>query len=158
MDRGWQFRLLIMSNYKLYSVISSNYRLNIRAALISNRYPLNTREVTHISSLSVISGELIEVPTYLDSFNMSTLSIVSGDLRLFEFPVITEDVIISSLGISSGTLNAVITQPADQKQDVVISSLSIASGNLQLVVVEVLNQIEQSINMSNLSLVSGTLI
>lgn len=158
MDRGWQFRLLIMSNYKLYSVISSGYRLNVRAALISNRYPLNTREITNISSLSVTSGELTLVPTYKDSFNMSALSVVSGDLRLFEFPIIREEAVISPLGISSGTLNAVITQPADQKQDIIISNLSIASGNLQLVVVEVLNQTEQSINLSNLSLVSGTLI
>lgn len=159
MDRGWQFRLLIMSNYKLYSVINSGYRLNVRAALISNRYPLNSKDITYISPLSVVSGELKDVPVYKDELNISALSVISGLLEVFEFPIMIDTVSISPLSIVSGTLNTAVVHPSNQiEQSISISNLNVVSGTLRVVVVDVPNQIEQSIAVSNLSVISGTLI
>lgn len=149
-----------MNDHKLYSVIGGSFRTTLRAALISRLYPYVGSDIVTANPLTVVSASMQDaiVDEVIESVNVSSLGIISGSLDTFEFPVNQLFVNISTLGIISGELSVVIVSPSTPTTDIVnISPLGIISGTLDVVTISADAPIEM-VNISNLSIISGSLL
>lgn len=149
-----------MNDHKLYSVIGGGYRNILRAALISRLYPFTSSDIVYANPLTVVSLSMQDalLADATDTVNISSLGIVSGELTTVEVSrTYQEYVYVSNLNIVSGELKEVVVSPANPTTDIVaVNPLQIVNGELRVVVVPVEPSIE-TVNVSSLNIISGSL-
>lgn len=148
-----------MINQKFFTVLGGSSRTVVRAALLTEIYPINVAEdVVRVSNPVVLEGRIFGALIQEEQFNMSTPAIISAAYK--EVGVIERTglsgITISVPSIIAGSLQEIVKRVGIEESSLVVTLPLVLSGSLDAIVIG-LSESSDIISVSGASVLSGSL-
>lgn len=148
-----------MINQKFFTVLGGSSRTVVRAALLTEIYPINIGgDTATVGSVSILEGRIFGALNNTENFSMSVPAIIAGTMK--EVGLVqrtgTSGLSISVPAIIAGSMVELVKR-VDIVEDTLVTSLpSVLSGNLQVIVIN-LSESSDTVSVTQASVLAGSL-
>lgn len=147
-----------MINQKLFTIIGQGSRTTVRAALLSEMYPLEGgHDFLSVTSVTILEGKLTGALLIDDAFTMSVPAVLEGSLVEVVLPIVNEagSMTMTVPSILEGTLKDILI--TESLEDVItVTGATILSGSLDEIVIR-FEENSDSISVGGVTILSGSL-
>lgn len=148
-----------MINQKLFTIIGQGSRTTVRAALLSEMYPLDAgHDFLSVTGVTILEGKLSGALLSNDAFTMSVPAVLEGSLVEVVLPIVNEagSMTMTVPAVLEGTLkDIVITESLEDS--ITVSGVTILSGSLDEIVIR-FNENSDELSVSGVTILSGSLV
>lgn len=148
-----------MINQKLFTIIGQGSRTTVRAALLSEIYPLEgSHDFLSVTGVTILEGKLSGALLTVDAFSMSVPAVLEGSLVEVSLPIVDEigSMMMTVPAVLEGLLkDIVITESFEDS--ITVTGVTILSGNLNEIVIR-FNENSDALSVSGVTILSGSLV
>lgn len=147
-----------MINQKLFTILGAGSRTTVRAALLTELYPVNIGDdVATVSQMEILSGKLVGAYLAQENFTSSMPTILLGEMKdiLITLDNMSEVFSSSSPTILSGSMSDIVKNHI-WEETAVVSQMTIISGSLDEIVIRFTEDTDV-ISVTQMNIISGSL-